>query len=179
MGLFATLPVNEVMVQDIAAAVEMTPAAVYYHFASKEQILVEGMQQFRDELLDLVREHLPEEGDESGIRSLVTEIVSWVRTRRTYATVYYVNSMGLNMMVEALRRDTRAQLIDSFRIAVTAARGRTSPAEASVIAVGLVSLVETAIASMLNQDSSYRAIGAGRFPDEVAATADRMVGLTP
>ena len=43
MGLFATMPVEEVTVQDIATAVEMTPAAVYYHFASKEQILTEGM----------------------------------------------------------------------------------------------------------------------------------------
>ena len=46
MGLFATMPVDEVTVQDIASAVEMTPAAVYYHFASKEQILIEGMQHF-------------------------------------------------------------------------------------------------------------------------------------
>ena len=41
MNLFATFPVDEVTVHDIAGAVGMTPAAVYYHFASKEQILVE------------------------------------------------------------------------------------------------------------------------------------------
>ena len=37
MNLFATFPVDEVTVHDIAGAVGMTPAAVYYHFASKEQ----------------------------------------------------------------------------------------------------------------------------------------------
>ena len=51
MGLFASFPVDEVTVLDIAGAAGMTPAAVYYHFASKEQILLEGMQQFRDALL--------------------------------------------------------------------------------------------------------------------------------
>lgn len=177
MGLFATMPVNEVMVQDIAVAVDMTPAAVYYHFASKEQILIEGMQQFRDELLDEVREHLPDDGDEAGVRTLIATILGWVRTRRTYATVYYVNSTGFNMTVEALRRDTRAQLFELFRAAVRAARPSARGAEAAVVAVGLVSLVETAIASMLNQDASYRGTGARRFPAEVAATADRMVGL--
>src|SRR5215218_3624369 len=59
MGLFATMPVDEVTVQDIASAVEMTPAAVYYHFASKEQILTEGMQLFADQLLAEIRGQLP------------------------------------------------------------------------------------------------------------------------
>ncbi len=63
MGLFATIPVDEVTVQDIATAVEMTPAAVYYHFASKEQILLEGMQQFANQLLEEIRTQIPQPGD--------------------------------------------------------------------------------------------------------------------
>jgi AcrR family transcriptional regulator len=177
MGLFATLPVDEVTVQDIAAAVEMTPAAVYYHFASKEQILIEGMRQFAEALLDVVRDNMPDEGDPDGINALVVQILASIAKQRSYAYVYYVNSMGLNMMVEALRRETRTELIELLRVAIKSVRGRTSAAEAGVMAVGLVSLIETSVASMLNQDASYRGIGARRFPRYVAEVADRVIGL--
>ncbi len=176
MGLFATMPVDEVTVQDIAASVDMTPAAVYYHFASKEQILVEGMTLFRDRLLDLVKSNMPADGDRARALALVDLIFSWIGKNRTYATVYYVNSAGFNMMTEAVRRETRAELIVLFRAAVRPTRGRVSAAEAGVIAVGLVSLMETAIASMINQDAAYRGIGARRFAREVSATADRIIG---
>ena len=176
MGLFATMPVDEVTVQDIAAAVEVTPAAVYYHFASKEQILIEGMEQFRTRLLDAVRSRLPDEGDEDGIRHLVRDVLAWTARHRDEATVYYVNSIGLNLVVEALRRETRVELIELLRGAVRSVRVRTSAAEAGVIAIGLVSLLETAIASMVNQDAVYRGIGARRYAAEVAAIADGLVG---
>jgi AcrR family transcriptional regulator len=176
MGLFATMPIDEVTVQDIAASVDMTPAAVYYHFASKEQILIEGMTLFRDRLLHLVKANMPAEGDRAGVLLLVDQILGWIGKNRTYATVYYVNSAGLNTMIEALRRETRSELIDLFRTAVRPTRGRLSAAEAGVIAVGLVSLMETAIASMINQDAAYRGIGARRFAAEVSATADRIIG---
>lgn len=177
MGLFATMPVEEVTVQDIAAAVDVTPAAVYYHFASKEQILIEGMERFRSQLLETVRSRMPEEGDADGIRNLVREVLAWTARHRDEATVYYVNSIGLNLVVEALRRETRVELIELLRGAVRAVRGRTSAAEAGVIAVGLVSLLETAVASMLNQDAVYRGIGARRYAAEVAAIADGVVGI--
>jgi len=177
MGLFATMPVDEVTVQDIASAVEMTPAAVYYHFASKEQILLEGMQQFREQLLVRVRDHLPAPGDPDGIRVLLADVLVWANRHRVPATVYFVNSIGLNLLVEALRRETRLELVELLRSAVRAARGRLGSAEAGVIAVALVSLLETALASMLNQDATYRSLGSRRFNAEVGAIGDRVAGI--
>ena len=46
MGLFAMHPPESVTVADIAAAADMTAAAVYYHFPSKEHVLLEGLQDF-------------------------------------------------------------------------------------------------------------------------------------
>src|SRR4249919_642118 len=88
MGLFATIPVDEVTVQDIASAVEMTPAAVYYHFASKEQILTEGMQQFADLLLAEMTNNLPEPDSEGGLGDLLTHVMAWTARRRSQANVY-------------------------------------------------------------------------------------------
>ena len=82
MGLFATMPVDEVTVQDIASAVEMTPAAVYYHFASKEQILTEGMQLFADQLLAEIRAQLPTRDGAAGLDDLITHVIAWTARRR-------------------------------------------------------------------------------------------------
>ena len=172
MGLFATVPVDEVTVQDIANAVSMTPAAVYYHFASKEQILLEGMQNFRDEMLDEMRTF---ESSHS-IAELVQHIVAWATRRRTAVTVYFVSSIGLNMMVEALRRETREEMVDIIDKQVRTIRGRISTAESAVIAVSLVSLIETSLASMVNQDAAYRGLGSRRFSAEVAAIGERITG---
>jgi AcrR family transcriptional regulator len=177
MGLFATMPVDEVTVQDVASAVEMTPAAVYYHFASKEQILLEGMEHFRDQLLAEVRAAMPAAGDADGVRKVVVHVLAWVGRHRTPATVYFVNSLGLNLLVEALRRETRLELVGLLREAVVAARGKLARAEAGVIAVGLVSLIETSLASMLNQDATHRSLGSRRFVQETGHLADRIAGI--
>ncbi len=176
MGLFAELSVDEVTVQDIAAAVDMTPAAVYYHFGSKEQILTEGMQQFRDALVDVVRDLLPEGDEPGGVRRIVKSILSWAAKHRVEATVYFVKSIGLNLTVEALRRETRVELIELLRAAVKSARQGTTAAEAGIVAVALVSLIETSIASLVNEDAVYRSIGARRYAAEVAAIAERITG---
>ncbi|HQV57242.1 MAG TPA: helix-turn-helix domain-containing protein [Ilumatobacteraceae bacterium] len=175
MGLFATFPVDDVTVHDIAGAVGMTPAAVYYHFASKEQILLEGMERFTKLMLQELRDNMPAKGDAAGIPSMMSHMLAWVRRNRSYATVYFVNSIGLNLVVEALRRATRIELVDLFKNAVKTVRGRTRAAEAAVIAVALVSLFETATASNLSQDPVYRGLGSRRFPEEVEVIAARLV----
>jgi len=177
MGLFASMPVDEVTVQDIATAVDMTPAAVYYHFASKEQILVEGMQQFGDTLLAQIHAHLPATGDQAGIRTLLSHVLAWTGRHRSNATVYFVSSIGLNLMVEALRRENRLEMIELLRRAVRSARGPMSRAEAGVIAVGLVSLIETSLASMLNQDATFRSLGQRRFAQVVVKLGDGIAGI--
>jgi AcrR family transcriptional regulator len=178
IALFATNAVNEVTVHDVANAVEMTPAAVYYHFASKEQILLEGMERFRDELLAEVRSAMPERGDVDGVHRLVEHVLTWASRHRVPATVYFVNSLGLNLLVEALRRETRLELVWLLRDAVSASRGKLARAEAAVIAVGLVSLIETSVASMLNQDATHRSLGNRRFIAETGRLADRITGVS-
>ena len=95
------------------------------------------------------------------------------------ALVYFVNSIGLNLMVEALRRETRVQMIELLSTAVRTVRGKLSGAEAGVIAVALVSLLETSIASLLNQDAAFRGLGARKFNAQVAAIGERIAGLVP
>ncbi len=177
MGLFSSFPVDEVTVFDIAGTVGMTPAAVYYHFASKEQILLEGLRDFQQLLLAEVKANMPVKGDRDGVANLIDHVSAWSRRNRTFATVYFVNSVGLNQLVEALRRDTRLELVELFGQAAKAARGRLGAAETGVIGVALVSMLETAIASNLSQDGVYRGLGARRFQDEVRSLSYKVAGI--
>ena len=43
--------------------------------------------------------------------------------------------------------------------------------------MALVSLLETSLASMLNEDVVYRGLGAKKFVAEVAAIANRIAGM--
>jgi AcrR family transcriptional regulator len=176
MSLFAVFPVEEVTVLDIATAVDMTPAAVYYHFASKEQVLIEGMQLFSDRLYHEIETHLPAPGDIDGMGTLLTHVLNWVQRDRAPAYVYFVSSVGLNLNVEARRRVTRIALVELLRDAVRQARGDVGKAEASVIAVALLSLLETAASSMLNHDAMHRSLAGRLFADEVESLALRICG---
>ncbi len=177
MALFSATAIDEVTVQDIASAVDMTPAAVYYHFASKDQILAEGVRQFAERFVGEVRDRVPERGDPGGLAALLSHLLAWIAERPTPATVYFVNSIGLNLTVEALRRETRVELVEILRGAATAVRPRTRRAEAGVVAVALVSLIETSSASMLNRDAVHRGLGQARFVREVVAVGNRIAGL--
>ncbi len=176
MGLFATMPVDEVTVQDIAHAVDMTSAAVYYHFASKEQILLEGLNRFADGLVGHIRGHMPAQDEPADIRAVVSGLMSWISRNRTDAIVYFVNSIGLNLLVEARRRETRMELVGLLRDVVRDRRPYLSTAQAGVIGVALVSMIESAVASMVNQDATFRSLGPRRFVAEVAGLAERIVG---
>jgi len=178
MGLFANYPVEEVTVSDIASAADMTSAAVYYHFASKEQVLLEGMRHFSLQLLEETRTHSPAKGDPAGPRELVSHLLAWLKNHRVVAIVYFINSAGLNVQVETLRRETRIEMLAMFRKAVRSARPSLRSGEAAVIAIALVSLLETAAVSWLKEDVAYHGLGSRRFATEVRALADRIVGIT-
>ena len=177
MGLFSTIPVDEVTVLDIAKATDLTPAAVYYHFPAREQILLYGMQRFRDAMTADLRQLKPPGQPSDGIRDLLVHEMAWIQKYRVFALVYFVNSLGLNLQVEALRREARIELIEILSPVVRRARARLSRADTGMIALGLVSLIETSAASMLIQDVTYQSLGARGFAQTVGAIGSRMAGV--
>lgn len=174
MRLFARVSFDDVTVGDIAEAAEMTPAAVYYHFAGKEQILLEGTRLFTAELIEAaharINEALP-------IGDLMIALLDHIRRRRTSAAVFFINSAGLNLALEMHRRLVRAELTDLFTQAARQSRGRLPTAEAGVMGAALVSLLEVSAVSVISHDLSYKGLGARRMPAAVAALANRIVGL--
>jgi AcrR family transcriptional regulator len=186
MELFAAHPPEQVTVADIAAAADMTAAAVYYHFPSKEHVLLEGLEGFTVELLTATRELTREVDGDGWAARLVSDLLDWLEQHRTPATVYFAHSAGVDAAVEALRRETRIAQVASLSRAIRTHTGssRTDVAP-DVAAIGLISLIETAASSWLTQDSVFLGLGRRRFLAELGALAERVVaaptaaGATP
>ena len=71
---------------------------------------------------------------------------------RLAATVYFARSSGLDMTIEALRRETRIEQVNVFMRAIRASAAQPMAAsDVGVMAVGLVAVLETAAACWLTQ----------------------------
>lgn len=177
MGLFALHPPEQVTVADIAAAADMTAAAVYYHFPSKEHVLVEGLQRFADRYLAALRHLVRLDGDRVWPEQFISDLLEWLEMQRTPATVYFAHSAGVDAVVEALRRETRiAQVILLARAIRAHTGGARSDVEPEVAAIGLLSLIENSASSWLTQDAVFLGLGRRRFVAETARLAERIVG---
>jgi AcrR family transcriptional regulator len=173
MTLLSQVSFDEVTVADIAVAAEMTPAAVYYHFAGKEQILLEGTRVFTDELVARARAGV---GAKLSAAQLLTGMIAHVRAHRTVASVYFVNSAGLNLALEAQRKGVRADLAEVFTAGALQVRGRLTAAEAGVMGAALLSLFEVTSVAVLERDRSLKGLGVRGVDSVVAELADRIVG---
>jgi AcrR family transcriptional regulator len=179
MGLFAFHPPESVTVADIAAAADMTAAAVYYHFPSKEHVLLEGLEMFTRQYLATVKELSRVDQDESWASRLVAELLEWLEQNRTSATVYFAHSAGVDASIEALRRETRIEQVVVLARAIRAHVARSGRSvEPEVAAIGLVSLIENAASSWLTQDAVFLGLGRRRFVTETGTLAQRMVGAS-
>lgn len=172
--LFATQPPDEVTVADIAARAEMTSAAVYYHFSSKDQVLAAAMRAFaaalREQLQAITETH--ESGTDIG--AAVTTLLAWLGEHRSAASVFFVSSAGMSQDAEALRQESRTELLKELVRLIRKARGDISDAEAAVVGLGLLALLETAAISQVRGDDVYRSLGHRSFVREVGELAERI-----
>ncbi|MGB3371880.1 MAG: helix-turn-helix domain-containing protein [Rhodococcus sp. (in: high G+C Gram-positive bacteria)] len=177
--LFASRPVDSVTVADIAAAAEMTSAAIYYHYPSREEILLEGLREFAAEYVgEIERIALEVVIPARNMGSLVEPLVAWLSDNRTSSTVYFVQSRGASQQVEAIRRSNALVLIPVLSSAAKKARGRLSAAEASVVAVAMIAQIEIFASAFLSEDRSFTTLGRRRFIQSGAGLADRIAGTT-
>ena len=177
--LFASQPVDSVTVADIAAAAEMTSAAIYYHYPSREEILLEGLREFAAEYVgEIERIALEVVIPARNMGSLVEPLVAWLSDNHTSSTVYFVQSRGASQQVEAIRRSNALVLIPVLSSAAKKARGRLSAAEASVVAVAMIAQIEIFASAFLSGDRSFTTLGRRRFIQSGMDLADRIAGTS-
>lgn len=176
MTLYSVRRIEDVTVADIAEEASMTSAAVYYHYPSKEDVLIEGLRQFAEGMMERLTELLEElEGEPEGsLGQAVAKMIGWVEERRSSGLVWFVSSPGVNESVEALRREIRLDMVDSFRGFVSA-EGASGPLpHQTVSALAIVVLFEQATHSALTEDEVYANLGPRRFAAEVITLADLL-----
>lgn len=178
MRLFASPRSDAITVAEIAEAAGMTSAAVYYHFASKDDILLEGLRGVGEALLaEMTRNQRAVAADSCSIGELPVRLLTWFDERRDDATVWFVTSAGVSLAVEQLRREMRNELIAVLTRAAKACRPTASAAEAAVVGVALLALIETSAASWLTEDESLTGLGRKKFLEETALLAERIAGV--
>lgn len=178
MELFASQRSDAITVAEIADAAGMTSAAVYYHFASKDDILLEGLRSIGEEMVVQARRAQQDIATrQTSIGELPVHLLEWMDERRAEATVWFVTSAGVSLAVEQLRREQRGELITVFTRAAKAGRPKISAAEAAVVATALLSLLEIAGTSWLTEDESVTGLGPRRFLEETARLAERIAGV--
>ena len=153
----------------------MTPAAFYYHFASKDEILDEILADFAGEWSQLVSGLLGELLHPDDLIDFIDDVLTWIDDHERIATVYFVTSIGATSVGEALRKKTRDTLSRRASKAFAVMNPAKQPIDIAVAGLGLMTLLEVISRARLELDPSYRTLGPMRFRANAAALAGHLV----
>ena len=130
-----------VSVTDIATRAGMTPAAVYYHFPTKEDVLLALVGRTGDAITGLCGEAVEAAAGEDAVTALIDRFLAWLEAHPADARLYYQSSQGATADVEALRREQRRhQVAAMLNGPLKPARGSMSGTELRVVAIALLVL---------------------------------------
>ncbi len=174
LELIAESQADAVTIADIAAAADMTPAAIYYHYASREAILIEGFQEVSKTYRAAIDAGVGRVQAGESVGVIAGEILTWAKSSPG-ARAYVLSGSGLSSAVEGVLRHDRIYAVEQFRDAVKAARPGLKSAEYAVLAVALLSLIEAAVASMLTLDRARKGLSESRFRQEVESLAESII----
>jgi AcrR family transcriptional regulator len=179
MRLHARRDGQPVTVAEIAREAYMSTPAIYYHYPSKDAVLLDGLRQFSAELAGVVRAAGEEAARTGRIADLISSVIRWLDGRRHEAIVWYLTGpQAIN--ADGLRGELTAQTEPALRAAVRAARTGAEPSdtEVDVVVLALSSLLEIAAQSWLAEDQVRRVLGPKNFLAEVGRLTERLAGST-
>ena len=175
VDLLAVQPPDEIAVSDIAAHCGMTPAAFYYHFASKDEILDEIVAGFAAAWSDSVVAALTGVSSRDDLPACVDEVLTWTEEHERSARVYFVTSVGTTSSCEAVRRKTRNDLSRRAARTFREISPEQDRVRLAIAGLGLVTLLEIVVRSRLELDASYRTLGPVRFRATAGELAESLL----
>lgn len=177
--LFALQPSDLVTVADIVERAGMTPAAFYYHFQSREQLLEEVVAEFAETWIEVVERLLDDAVTEGDLSRVAVALLDEIEPQEQEARIFFLSGATAPVLVEEIRRDARARLITAAGKAVQKVAGKRKVSAAThVNGVAMVTLYETAIRARLTLDESYRTLGPRRFREELAQLDRLACGMS-
>jgi len=161
-------------VADIAVEAGMTPAAVYYHYATKEDILLEGLTAFGESMAEFVLTSL-EPMSATTAAQLPLELLAWCDKEPSAAKIWFVRSNGLSMTVEAVRREVSERMLRTILRAVRAERPDASLPHASVIAAALIAVIDVGARAWFDEGSGLVNSHEEEFRQALAQLSERII----
>jgi AcrR family transcriptional regulator len=175
IDLLSVQPPDEIAVSDIAAHCGMTPAAFYYHFASKDEILDEIVAEFAARWSETVIGALAEITSQEDLAACVDTVITWVEEHERAARVYFVTSVGATSSCEAVRRKTRNDLARRAARTFREIAPEQDRIRVAIAGLGLITLLEIVSRSRLDLDASYRTLGPVRFRATAGQLAEALL----
>ena len=176
--LFSLQPWEFVTVADIVERAGMTPAAFYYHFSSREQLLEEVVRRFADDWVATTERLLTEADTPDALCEVPVALLDEIETYEQSARIFFLSSATAPLLVDQVRRDARNRLIKAAAKAVRRLSPERPLAQAQVNGVSMIVVYETAIRARLALDEPYRTLGPRRFRQEVATLSRVATGFT-
>lgn len=166
--LFSIQPWELVTVADIVERAGMTPAAFYYHFASRGQLLEEVVRTFARSWVERIESLLDSATTVEELVAIPVKLLDDVDVAPQAARIFFRSTATAPVLVERVRRDTRNALIRAAAKAVRRIEPARSVVATKVNGVSMVMLYETMVRAHLSMDETYRTLGPRRFREELA-----------
>lgn len=187
MRLHARQDGRPVTVAEIAREAYMSTPAIYYHYPSKDAVLLDGLSRFSADLISVIRAAGEEAVRTGSVSDLVASVVRWLDGRRHEAVVWYLTAPQV-INADALRDELAARTLEAWRDPVRVARaagalssetgksgGEMTDDEVDVVVVACKSLLEISAQSWLAEDQVRRVLGPKNFLAEVSRITVRLV----
>jgi AcrR family transcriptional regulator len=173
LRLYASIPREAIAVGDIAAESKMTVAALYYHYATKEEILLHGLTAFADDFAEETSAYL--KNDPAAVQNVVVHLLDWMRDRHDAAAVWFAYSNGLSTAVEEARRTTNGRVLGDLIKAVKKANPQFPLPHASVVAAALLAQIDVCARAWLANDEQCSGVAENDFRSAVAGLSARII----
>lgn len=176
--LLSLQPWDMVTVADIVDRAGMTPAAFYYHFSSREQLLEEVVEDFAETWVTTIEAEFGKARTVEELCQIPVTLLSEIEGSQEVARIFFLSAASAPMLVERIHRDARNRLVAAAIDAMVRIAPKRAIAVARVNGVALVLVCEMAVRAHLSLDESYRVLGPRRFRDEIANLSAVAVGPT-
>ena len=174
--LLSLQPWDMVTVADIVDRAGMTPAAFYYHFSSREQLLEEVVEEFAETWVTTIEAALERARTIDDLCQIPVTLLTEIEGSQEVARIFFLSAASAPMLVERIHRDARNRLVAAAIDAMTRIVPKRSVAMARVNGVALVLVCEMSVRAHLSLDESYRVLGPRRFRDEIASLSAVAIG---
>lgn len=167
IDLLALQPWDMVTVADIVERAGMTPAAFYYHFSSREQLLQEVVEEFADTWVESVEKMLADASTLDELCAIPVALLDEIDQHQQVARIFFLSAASAPLLVEKIHRDARTRLFGSAVETVRRIEETRTLARTQADGVALVLLCEMGVRAHLSLDEPYRLLGPRRFRSEL------------